>query len=91
MGVWSSISVGTLEPRHSSRRSRIPNRPEKIEIGIQDHRENRRESPLNQDVYSVVVKIAQIYFFGRFGAKTVPEWSLRASDWDPRVPKKSTW
>ena len=54
------------------RRSRIPNRPEKIEIGIQDHFENRRKSELNQDVYPVVVKIAEIYFFGRFGAKNGP-------------------
>ena len=41
-------------------------------LGIRDYFENRRKSELNQDVYPVVVKIAEIYFFGRFGAKNGP-------------------
>ena len=90
-GVLVFIGFAMLEPSHSSQRSRIHNRPEKIEIEIRGQLENRPESPSNPVFNPVVAKVAKIDFWRRFGAKTVPEWSLRASGWDPRVPQKSTW
>ena len=66
------IGFATLEPSHSSQRSRIPSRPEKIEIGTRDHSENRPKSPLDPDFHPVVVKIAKNDFLGRFGTKNGP-------------------
>ena len=86
LAVGTSLAVATLEPSHSSQRSRGPNRPEKIGIGTRSQSENAPESPLDADFHPMVVKIAKIDFSGRLEPKMVPEWALRAASWDPRDP-----
>ena len=93
------ITMGVLElyrRQHVGAQQQLPALPDpqptqKIKIGTRDQLENRPESPPNPVFNPVVAKIAKIDFGGDLRPKTVPEWSLRASGWNPRVPQKSTW
>ena len=83
-GVLVYISVSTLEPSHISRRSRSPDLSQTIGVCTRGHSEDPPERHLDPDYHPVDVKMAKIDFWGRFGAKMVPKWALRAAGWDPQ-------
>ena len=65
------IGVSALSSSDSSRRSRIPQPPEKIESGTRDHSENAPEYPLDPVFHPVVMKITKNHFWWDFGPKKV--------------------